>query len=870
MLFRALGHFAARRPVTVIAAWIALVIMAVQFAPDWKSIVLNGEFAFLPEDSDSIQGLKTFQETFPEDSNSSNIVIVVRRDTSGNSGLVEQDYEFISKSLLPLVRRISGFAPLSDEPPELDEFNELNERTDPPEDAGLTESDTPSSLVRRISWRNPDEYTGPLYDSVDRKASLIVLELNSEFLDARNRPLISELETELENLHRIAVRPPAKEPEATGDAADSGDVSADITPEDAPIPIPPGLDIAFSGTAIYGRDAMLASEDSAKATETWTVILVIVLLLMMYRAPFLAMIPLLTVSVSGAIALKLLSIAAVWGWVDLFNGIEAYVTVLVYGAGIDYCLFLIARYREELGGGATIEEAISETLARVGSAIAASAGTTMCGIGMMYFADFGKFQQAGIAISFGLFVCLCASLTLTPAIIRLCGSWAFWPRMPARQASQVSWVTRTDFLTRILSRPIPGFKWKRVGQALRQRPWAMWLGSVLGMLPFSIIGYVCFGYLSYGLLSDLPPEAPSVHGARALQAHFPGGEGVPVRVIVEVPQSAGIDFTENKPALPPGVVEFTDTILAHKDELGIQAVRSLADPKGGRDIGRVPRVAERFRGIRLFASKENTAVTRLDIIFRNDPFSRSSLDEFQRLKQRLPEFLPDVWEGATITIAGETANLTDLKKVTDSDRVRINTLVTVVVFIILWILLRQLKVCVYLIVTVLFSYFATLGGTYLFFWALDPSGFAGLDWKVPMFLFTILIAVGEDYNIFLLTRIEEERKRYGRTESITVALDHTGSIISSCGIIMAGTFSSLMAGSLAGMDQLGFALALGVILDTFVVRPVMVPAFLILMSERRLGLLSDPPLADAATADDSAAAAGETRTDDSPAGEVAS
>lgn len=819
MLFRALGQFAAHRPAIMIAAWVALVVGSLQFAPEWKSVVLNGEFAFLPEDSDSVQALKTFESTFPRDSNSSNIVIVVRRDTSGNSGLEPQDHEFISESLVPLVRRIAGFDQLSNMPSDLAD-DELE-----------VSADTPESLVRKISWRSSNKHIGPLYDSVDGKASLIVLELNSEFLDARNRTLISELETELEKLHRIAVRRPSTSGSAAGES--------DLTATDQPVPIPPGLDIAFSGTAIYGRDAMVASENSAKATETWTVILVIVLLLLMYRAPFLAMIPLLTVSVSGAISLKLLSIAAAWGWVDLFNGIEAYVTVLVYGAGIDYCLFLIARYREELSGGATIEEAIAETLARVGSAIAASAGTTMCGIGMMYFADFGKFQQAGIAISFGLFVCLCASLTLTPAIIRLCGPWAFWPRMPARQTSQIGWIARTDFLTRIFSRPMPGFKWKRVGAALQKRPWAMWLGSVLGMLPFSIIGYVCFGYLSYGLLSDLPPEAPSVHGARALQAHFPGGEGVPVRVIVDVP---GKDYTIRRPMVEPDFVEFTDAILAHKDELGIQAVRSLADPKGGRDIGKVPRFAERFLAIRQFASSEKPSTTRLDIIFRNDPFSRSSLDEFERLKQRLPEFLPESMKDATITFSGETANLADLKKVTDGDRVRINTLVTVVVFIILWILLRRLKVCVYLIVTVLFSYFATLGGTYLFFWALDPSGFAGLDWKVPMFLFTILIAVGEDYNIFLLTRIDEERRRYGRTESITVALDHTGSIISSCGIIMAGTFSSLMAGSLAGMDQLGFALALGVVLDTFVVRPVMVPSFLILLSERRIPFLSDPPI----------------------------
>ena len=139
-----------------------------------------------------------------------------------------------------------------------------------------------------------------------------------------------------------------------------------------------------------------------------------------------------------------------------------------------------------------------------------------------------------------------------------------------------------------------------------------------------------------------------------------------------------------------------------------------------------------------------------------------------------------------------------------------------------------------MLLSVLFSYYATLGVTFLVFWAIDPHGFTGIDWKVAIFLFTILIAVGEDYNIFLMARVHEETEGHGRLRGVTEALTRTGPIISSCGLIMAGTFGSLLGGTLLEMRQLGFALAFGVLLDTFVVRPILVPAFLILVRSGRL------------------------------------
>jgi len=212
----------------------------------------------------------------------------------------------------------------------------------------------------------------------------------------------------------------------------------------------------------------------------------------------------------------------------------------------------------------------------------------------------------------------------------------------------------------------------------------------------------------------------------------------------------------------------------------------------------------------------------------------------------------------TVYGIGPTASIRDLKTVTDRDQRVVDSLVLLGIFLILVALLRQVTIPVYLIVSVFFSYLVTLGMTFTVFWALNPSGFAGLDWKVPTFLFTILIAVGEDYNIFLMTRIREEQVIHGPVKGVAVALTKTGSIISSCGVIMAGTFSSLMAGTLAGMHQLGFALAFGVLLDTFVVRPILVPAFLVLYYEGRLGILK--PASNVAASDHSQAAADHSST----------
>jgi RND superfamily putative drug exporter len=229
-------------------------------------------------------------------------------------------------------------------------------------------------------------------------------------------------------------------------------------------------------------------------------------------------------------------------------------------------------------------------------------------------------------------------------------------------------------------------------------------------------------------------------------------------------------------------------------------------------------------------------VTRLDIVLSVDPFARQSIEALDRIEQAIQTDLPKELAASTIDPVGPTASVRDLKTIADHDRTLINVLVVASVLVVLLLMRLGLGLALYLVATVLFSYLASLGVTFAVFWSLDREGFAGLTWTVPLFLFTVLVAVGIDYNIFLLSRVREETERRGPIEGVSHGLDRTGTIISSCGIIMAGTFCSLLVGGrLAEMQQLGFALAFGIFLDTFVVRPLLVPTFLVLVRKSRLG-----------------------------------
>lgn len=865
-MFESLGQFVSRFWALLICAWVALLAVLLNIAPPLSSVLQEGEFAFLPSDSPSLVAERLQQRGFPGDRARSHIVVVIRRPGSDTKRLGPEDRQYIANRFVKILRAL-GVHPLDElqtrseaEQAELDaiaaEFPEL--RLTPDE----------QHLVHRLrDWTNP--FVGHLLDSEDGRATLVLIDLHTEFIGDGHHPILRKLE-ELVEILGTRSRAQWKDLNARLD----GDPDLDWSK-------PPGLDILLSGSATVGRDMRTAGLESAKRTELVTVILVLVLLIGIYRAPLLALIPLATVALSVAVAMLFLSLLAHAGWISLFKDIQTYVTVIVYGAGVDYCLFLIARYKEELDRTGSYNEAVADSLGKVGHALTASAGTVICGIGMMSFAEFGKFRQAGIGISISLGICLLAALTFTPSLMRLAGKWAFWPHVRKESIRRSGWLSPTKLMDLFARSDLMNRGWEWITCRVRRYPGRILGVSLLLMLPFAVIGVVYHNHLSYALMSDLPANYTSVNGARAVQDHFPAGTTGPVSVLLKNP---ALNFTDSETI--EILSELTRKIEDERETLDVSDLRSIVDPTGispvardkeARELERIAaaptstKLAEtRIRNSRIHdtyvsqSEEFKDQITRLDIVFRNDPFSRDSIANFVRFRDAMrqlvaefdasaralreeliaemepgtpPEELPPEIPDTEVYYLGATPSILDLRDVTSRDQVRIDILVLGGVFLILVLLLRRIAISAYLLVTVFFSYLATLGLAMSIFYLLDPAGFAGLDWKVPMFLFTILIAVGEDYNIFLMTRIDEEQKRLGLVEGTLYALRKTGSIISSCGIIMAGTFSSLLAGTLVGMQQLGLALALGVLLDTFVVRPILVPSWLVLLYRGKFGRL---------------------------------
>jgi RND superfamily putative drug exporter len=443
---------------------------------------------------------------------------------------------------------------------------------------------------------------------------------------------------------------------------------------------------------------------------------------------------------------------------------------------------------------------------------------------MMAFADFGKLAYSGPAIAVSLVVALLLCVTLAPALL---STWV-GSRVAGVAAESGEGLSRLRW-TRF---------WTRLAEIVSRRPGIVLAGSVLVGAPFAWYGAA--PPISYDVLAELPRNAASRHGTNLLFEHFPAGDAGPLAVLARLP-GGGLTSDEGRIK----IAELTKRLF---DLPGIEKVRSLYRP-----TGEPPGATRLFSGEGLVTAAAATSplaketfvatlpagrgdVTRLWVTLDASPFSPQAVETAGELIANLSELSRDAaspWHGSQFEVLGPTTGIRDLAAVTALDRSRIQILVAAAVFTVILVLLRRPLVCLFLIVSVVAGYLVTMG---LVRWLLElyfGSQFTGFRWTTPIFLFVILVAVGQDYNIYLVTRVFEEQQRLTPLEGLRRAVAQTGGIITSCGVIMAATFASMLTASMRGMVELGLALSLGILLDTFYVRTVVVPAYLAILARRQ-------------------------------------
>lgn len=602
----------------------------------------------------------------------------------------------------------------------------------------------------------------------------------------------------------------------------------------------PGLDKranrAVTGSAGYGRDYVLATDRSHNNILIVTLIAVVLILLAVYRAPLAALVPLIGIGMATVLATKL---TVLGHGIGLSSGTpeRLFMMVLLYGAGVDYSLLFISRYRENLLELRPHGEAFIRGLNASAAAILSSATMTAAGLATLYFARFGVFHDVGPAIALALVVAAIASVTVVPAMVAIIGPRLFWPRRHEVSPAVLQLVPAVSHapVRSAAQRAIcHERRWSAVARFVTRRPILVLVVTLVALAgPAWQSVSLKWGYNSQ---ASLKSSYDAVRGVKMVERHWPSDELAPVNVLVAAPASQP-DATWRS---------VCDKIMANVRKVeGVSNVRGFTLPLGMHvdpvaALGPIfvpglmgmmePIPPEKLKEMVIgkarpeYLSDDSRAI-RLYVMLKTGPQTPEALEAAARIRGAVERGLAEAGLAADVHLTGPTAETCDLRDTTQSDFRRTSLLALAIIFVIVVALLRDVVLSLFMVAATVLGYAATLGLTY---WAFMAVGVGGLDWEVEVFLFIVLVAVGQDYNIFFAVRLAQEGRALGPREATERALIHTGRVISSCGLIMAATLGSMLAGDVKMLQQLGFALALGMLIDTFVVRPLLLPSFIVL------------------------------------------
>jgi putative drug exporter of the RND superfamily len=545
-------------------------------------------------------------------------------------------------------------------------------------------------------------------------------------------------------------------------AADWGENIRDVTGDERN-----GMRILLTGDLGFSTDSEEVFGDFDTKLLAATVLLVLVLLGAIYRAVLVALTPLIVVFFAYTAATAFIYLYVKSGATVSSNGTSILI-VLMFGVGTDYCLLLVSRYREELRRIEDKHDAMARALRRTGPTILASGLTVSLAMLTLTLADARLTSTLGPVAAIGVACGMIGGLTLLPALLTIFGRRGFWPR---RGTVEYDPVGRAEMR--------PGL-WRRVGDRVLQRPGPAltvtliaFVGGALGLLAYKV---------DYSTTTFFKESVESVEGFELLEEAFPAGVLAPMTVLVE---------SDDGPVTKADVRNAVDAVK------GVDGVAEAA-PTG--------------------EVSTNRMIARVDVILEGDPFTKSALGVVPEIRDSVSNLGP----GLTALVGGGSATQYDFDQAIESDLELIAPIALLVIAVILAILLRALLAPLILIASVILSFLCTLGLSVLFIRYV--VGDAGFDASIPTFAFIFLVALGIDYTIFLMARVREESRTHGTREGMLRAISATGPVITSAGIILAGTFSVLMTLPVTYTFDLGFMVALGILLDTFIVRTIMVPA----------------------------------------------
>ncbi len=550
---------------------------------------------------------------------------------------------------------------------------------------------------------------------------------------------------------------------------------------------PAGMSIYVTGPAGLTADLVSAFGGIDGVLLLVALLAVFVILLVVYRSVVLPLLVLFTSVVALCASILVIYYMASWDWIKLSGQSQGILSILVIGAATDYSLLFVARFREALHQVDSRWAALGRAMRGAWEPILASGSTVILAMLCLLFSDLNSNRSLGPIAAIGIFFSLLAALTCLPALLVALGRGAFWPFMPKVEHAHKHGATGLEGLSAASSsdaeRGLAGIGglWRRIGLLIARKPRLTWVATLVLLLAAST-GILQLQANGVSQSEIILGQSNAVDGQKALSVHFDGGSGSPVVIIAD----------QGRKDQVLAAVESQQGIT----EAGFYTGNGRPDPAA-------QPVVEDGRVL-------------INATLQDQADSEAAEQVVVELRKQLPAV------DSTVLVGGVSAIALDTNVTAQSDLFKIVPLVLLVIFIVLMLLLRSIVAPLLLIGTVVLSYVATMGVSALVF--NHVFGFPGADATVPLFGFVFLVALGVDYNIFLMTRVREESLLMGTHAGVLRGLGKTGGVITSAGVVLAATFAALGIIPLLFLAQLAFIVAFGVLLDTAIVRTLLVPA----------------------------------------------